>query len=111
MAFGLTRLDGQDGEVVDRVDLPIQRLGRADDAAQRVDVEEALQIRVPVDGVPGGNIAHAQKNAPLKMASGVDLTFSLGGGEIVSFLFTPCNRQIKANATAVATIKPLASEG
>lgn len=68
LRFGLTRLDGQDGEVVDRVDLPIQRLGRADDAAQRVDVKETLQIRVPVDGVPGSS-AHAPKPA-LKIASG-----------------------------------------
>lgn len=49
----LTGLDGQDGEVVNRVDLPVQRLGGADDAAQSVDVEEPLQIRVSVDGVPG----------------------------------------------------------
>lgn len=69
VACGLTSLDGQDGEVVNRVDLSIQRLGCADDAAQSVNVKETLQIRVPVDGVSGQNIADAQKYA-LKIASG-----------------------------------------
>lgn len=48
----LTAFDGEDGDVVHGVDLPVQRLGRTDDAARRLNVEEALQIRVPVDGVP-----------------------------------------------------------
>lgn len=49
----LTALHGEDGEVVDRVGLSVQRLGRADDPTHSVHVEEALQVGVPVDGVPG----------------------------------------------------------
>lgn len=52
MVKQLTTFDGEDGEVVHRVGLAVQLLGRADDAAQRVHVEEALHVRVAVDGVP-----------------------------------------------------------
>lgn len=68
----LTTFDGEDGEVVHRVGLAVQLLGRADDAAQRVHVEEALHVRVAVDGVPAqhnGSInldkCDAQKNPKL----------------------------------------------
>lgn len=103
---GLTSLDGQDGEVVNRVDLSIQRLGRADDAAQSVDVKETLQIRVPVDGVPGQNIAK------LLLDSRIDLTFHLCE-KIITLLYhhvvqlsdrVNSKRSPPQNATAVQNI-------
>ena len=54
----LTALDGEQREVVDGVGLSVQRLGRADDSAEGVHVEEPLQVCVPVDGVTGHTHTH-----------------------------------------------------
>ncbi len=48
----LTALDGKDCEVMDRVGLSVQRLGRGDDSTQSLHVKESLQVSISVDGVP-----------------------------------------------------------
>lgn len=49
----LTALHGEDGEIVNGVDLSVQQPGCADDPSQGIDVEETLQVSVAVDGIPG----------------------------------------------------------
>lgn len=49
----LTALNGEDGEIMNRVGFSVQRLGGADDPAQCVHIKETLQVCVPVNGVPG----------------------------------------------------------
>lgn len=48
----LTAFDGKDGEVVDGVGFPVQRLGSADDPTESVHIEETFQVSVSVDGIP-----------------------------------------------------------
>ncbi len=69
----LTALNGEDGEVVDRVGLPVQRLGCADDPTQSIHIKEALQVCVSVNGVPGQKYTTTTRTQPtyfLKIASG-----------------------------------------
>lgn len=49
----LTALDGEDGEVMNRVGLSVERLSCADDPTKSVHVKEPLQVCVSVNGVPG----------------------------------------------------------
>lgn len=48
----LTALHGKDGDVVDRVDLAVQRLCSGDDSSRGIHIEEAFQVSVSVDRVP-----------------------------------------------------------
>lgn len=66
----LTALDGEDGEVMNRVGLSVERLSSADDPTKSVHVKEPLQVCVSVNGVPGQKCTHTQPTYSLSIAFG-----------------------------------------